>query len=394
MFELIIQYLGSKGVAIPNVFNYLSTRMILSALTSLIFCLFVGPFFIRKLCEFKIGQQIRREPGALLTELHEKKHQTPTMGGILMLLGLVLSIVLWMDFSSAFTWILLFATLSLGSLGAVDDYLKLKRKNSKGLSGKKKLAVQLVIGGVIALFLYVPAISDFFPITLPHAKDVSLSGSVTLNFEQLMSRYYIPFYKSPLFVVSGAGVIAAAAITLFVITGSSNAVNLTDGLDGLAAGLLVFTSGVLAIFAFFSNHIVMARYLNILYIEGSADIAIFLSSLFGVCLGFLWFNGHPAEVFMGDTGSLSLGGLIGVTSILMRREFLLALVGGVFVVEALSVILQVMSFRLRHGKRIFLCSPIHHHFEYKGWPETKVVLRFWIVGLILAAIGLASLKFQ
>ena len=181
---------------------------------------------------------------------------------------------------------------------------------------------------------------------------------------------------------------------VFIITGSSNAVNLTDGLDGLAAGCLLMVSGVLALFAFLSNHIEIARYLNILYIEGSGEIAIYLFALMGACLGFLWFNGHPAQIFMGDTGSLALGGVIGLAAVLLRRELLLGIVGGIFVIETLSVILQVSSYKLRNRKRIFLCTPLHHHFEYKGWPETKVVMRFWIVGLILAIIGIVSLKLQ
>ncbi len=209
-------------------------------------------------------------------------------------------------------------------------------------------------------------------------------------------RFFIllPFFKDPWVLIKGAGFIFAFFVILFVLTGSSNAVNLTDGLDGLAAGCLVMTSLVLALVAFLSNNSEIARYLNILYIEGSGEVGIYLCALIGACLGFLWYNGYPAQIFMGDTGSLALGGVIGVSAILLRRELLLAIAGGIFVAEALSVILQVGSYKLRNKKRIFLCAPLHHHFEYKGWPETKVVLRFWLIGLILAIIGIVSLKLQ
>lgn len=220
-----------------------------------------------------------------------------------------------------------------------------------------------------------------------------LSG-VGLTTQEYMSRYFLPFMKEPLFVLGGVGVVLGVLFTLFVVVGASNAVNLTDGLDGLASGCLVMVAGVLGLVGFLSNNIEMARYLNILYIEGSGEIGVYLFALMGACLGFLWFNGYPAQVFMGDTGSLALGGVIGVAAVLLRREALLGLVGGIFVAEALSVILQVGSYKLRNKKRIFLCAPLHHHFEYKGWPETKVVLRFWIISLILAILGIASLKFQ
>ena len=217
---------------------------------------------------------------------------------------------------------------------------------------------------------------------------------VNMSLKEYASRLYLPFFKEPILIVGGGSLIFMALFFFFVITGSSNATNLTDGLDGLAAGSLIMVAGALGIIAFVSNHLEIASYLNILYVEGSGEIAIYLCAMIGACLGFLWYNGHPAQVFMGDTGSLTLGGIIGVSAVLLKREFLLGLVGGVFVAEALSVILQVASYRLRNKKRIFLCAPLHHHFEYKGWPETKVVIRFWIVGLLLAIIGIASIKFQ
>ena len=232
------------------------------------------------------------------------------------------------------------------------------------------------------------------PISKNGEPSINSSFSHLISLKEYASRLYIPFFKESLVTASGWGVIFMAFFFFIVITGSSNAVNLTDGLDGLAAGCLIMVAGALAVVAFVSNHLEIARYLNILYVEGSGEIAIYLSALIGACLGFLWYNGYPAQVFMGDTGSLTLGGIIGVSAVLLKREFLLGIVGAIFVAEALSVILQVASYRLRNKKRIFLCAPLHHHFEYKGWPETKVVIRFWIVGLLFAIIGIASLKFQ
>lgn len=378
--------------------------MILSSVTALLFTIFLGPYCILKLYNLKTGQSIRVEDCPLLAKLHEKKKDTPTMGGVLMLFSIVISSLLWMDPCSIFTLFLIFSALWLGLIGAFDDYLKMKHKNSKGLSSRLKFLLQVVIALFLSLYLFTPAFSNsmqkgscFSP---PVAKEHTVQKSKeepameTLKLKEYQSIYYLPFLKNPLFVLKGVGILFGILFTIFVITGASNAVNLTDGLDGLASGLVMMTAGVLAIFAFLSNHLEFARYLNILYIEGSGEIAVFLSSIFGATLGFLWFNSHPAQIFMGDTGSLSLGGLLGICAVFLRREFLLALVGGVFVLEALSVILQVGSYKLRNKKRIFLCAPIHHHFQYKGWHETKVVARFWIIGLLLALVGLASLKFQ
>lgn len=398
IYGILTDLLGWK---IPAAFTYSSTRMMLAALTSLLFTIFIGPRFIRRLYELKTGQSIRVEDCPLLAQLHEKKKETPTMGGILILSAMLFSLFLWMDWKSSFTLILLITTVGLGWLGGVDDYLKLKYKNSKGMSAKSKFLLQNLLGLAIALYLFCPYLTEaihwgswFNP---PAAKELISSAKsefVALTTQQYMSHYYLPFMKDPLFVLKGAGIILGICITLFVITGASNAVNLTDGLDGLASGCLVMVAGVLALFAFFSNNIEISRYLNILYIEESGEIAIYLFAMVGACLGFLWFNGYPAQVFMGDTGSLALGGIIGVCAVLLRREVLLGVVGGVFVIEALSVILQVLSYKFRNRKRIFLCAPLHHHFEYKGWSENKVVMRFWIVCLILAIIGIASLKFQ
>lgn len=410
MILLIIEYLREMwGIKAPAVFTYYSTRMLLAALTSLLFSVIFGPFFIRKLYELKIGQTIRKEECPLLGKLHEKKQNTPTMGGILILFSMLLSMFLWMDLTHVFTLLLFVTTLFLGLIGGRDDYLKLKYKNTKGMSAKKKLLFQALLSlGIATYFLYQPASQSLemgkwynVPVikenTIMKAEDSDHSSIVTvktLSLNEYASRIYLPFFKDPVLVLQGVSIIFAAFLMFFVITGSSNATNLTDGLDGLASGCLILVAGCLGIIAFVSNHIQIASYLNILYIEGSGEIAIYLCALIGACLGFLWYNGYPAQVFMGDTGSLTLGGIIGVSAVLLRREFLLGLVGGILVAEAVSVILQVISFRFRNKKRIFLCTPLHHHFEYMGWPETKVVIRFWIVGLLLAIIGLASLKFQ
>ncbi len=373
MILIFIELLQQLGFKIPSVFEYYSFRMSMAAITALVLTIFYGKVFIKKLYELKIGQPIRKEECPLLGHLHQKKEDTPTMGGILIIFSMIISLVLWMDLSHPFTWILLATTLLLGMLGAIDDFLKLKTKSSRGLSGKKKFIFQTIFSIILASYLF---------------------GPYTVQYGQNMTWLYIPFIKGPVIHFSG---ILLALLVLFwvcVINGSSNAVNLTDGLDGLAAGNLIMVASSFAMIAFVSNHFSISQYLNIQYIEGSGEIAIYLSSLVGGCLGFLWYNSHPAQVFMGDTGSLALGGVIGVSSILLRRELLLAIVGGVFVAEALSVIIQVGSFKLRNKKRVFLCAPLHHHFEYLGWPETKVVLRFWIIGFLLSVVGVLSLKFQ
>lgn len=406
MVLFLIHYLKTAwDLKIPAVFLYSSTRILLAALTSLLLSLFLGPFFIRKLYALKIGQSIRKEECPLLGQLHEKKQNTPTMGGILILFSMLVSLFLWMDLTHIFTLFLLFTTLFLGLIGGRDDYLKLKYKNSKGMSGRKKLLFQGILSGLVALYFFSPlshllengmwfrkpVVKEFVSIK---AEEGGAAAPLQLSLKEYAGRVYVPFFKEPVLIFKGMFLLFACGFIFFVITGASNAANLTDGLDGLAAGSLILIVIPLAIFAFVSNHLEIARYLNILYIEGSGEIAIYLAALAGACLGFLWYNGHPAQVFMGDTGSLPLGGIIGVSAVLLKRELLLGLVAGIFVAEALSVILQVLSYRYRGKKRIFLCTPLHHHFEYKGWPETKVVIRFWIIGLLLAIVGIASLKFQ
>ncbi|HEX2578789.1 MAG TPA: phospho-N-acetylmuramoyl-pentapeptide-transferase [Rhabdochlamydiaceae bacterium] len=399
MLLILFTYLTSLGWKIPAAFSYSSTRMMLAALTALLVTIFLGPRCIKRLYELKTGQSIRVEDCPMLAQLHEKKKNTPSMGGVLILFSIFIALLFWMDLTNVFTVIFLLTIFWLGGIGAYDDYLKLKYKNSKGLNGKKKLLAQIAFAAAIGIYGMVPGIAENCQVGKelipPTAKEqIQSVAPVQLSTSEYMTQYYIPFLKDPVIQLTGGLTILGILITIFVITGSSNAVNLTDGLDGLAAGCVVLVAGVLALVAFFSNNIEMSRYLNILYIEGAGEIAVFLSATMGACLGFLWFNGYPAQVFMGDTGSLALGGILGVAAVLLRREVLLALVGGIFVAETLSVILQVASYKLRDKKRIFLCAPLHHHFEYKGWPETKVVLRFWIVGLLLAVIGAISLKIQ
>lgn len=373
------------------VFSYCSTRMALAAITSLLFTIVFGKPFIKKLYELKIGDQVRSEECPLLGELHRDKNNTPTMGGILILSSLLLSLILWMDPKSPFTLILFATTVVIGLLGGLDDYLKLRHKNTKGLSGKKKMLVQLIFAALLSLYLsWTPAQEAL------HSGSWFAPPQARVESEQLSTRqyaelFYVPFLKKPLFHMS---LFVMLLFFMIVITGTSNAVNLTDGLDGLSTGTMMLASAAFAILAFLSNHLDIATYLNIIYIEGIGEVAVYLAAITGACLGFLWYNSHPAQVFMGDTGALTLGAILGVSAVLLKREMLLTIVGGVFVAEALSVILQVGSFKLRNKKRIFLCAPLHHHFEYKGWPETKVVTRFWIAGLLLAIIGMATLKFQ
>ncbi len=392
MILLVVKWLSAWGINFPAVFAYSSTRMMLAAMTSLFLSIGLGSFFIRKLYLLKIGQTIRKEAEecSLLGKLHAKKEDTPTMGGALILFSMLVSLFLWMDLSNVFTWILLATTCVFGGLGGYDDYLKLKYKNTKGLGGKKKLGIQILFSALLACVLFLP---DFFPLSIMRWGEAG-GHSMEAPYQIGAAHLFFPFYKYPLIAFSGLGLLILGTFSVFVITGASNAVNLTDGLDGLAAGCLIMASMAFAAIAFLSNNSEFAHYLNIPYIEGSAEIAIYLCALIGGALGFLWYNSHPAQVFMGDIGSLSLGAIIGVSAVLLRREILLSIIGGIFVAEALSVILQVGSYKLRNKKRIFLIAPLHHHFEYLGMPETKVVIRFWIVALLLAIVGLSSIKLQ
>lgn len=392
MIFWFLDLLRHLGVHVPAAFGYTSTRMLLAAVTGLIFCIGLGHFFIRLLRHLQVGQTIRQQECPPLGELHKKKKDTPTMGGVLILAALFLAFFFWMRWDNAFTWILLLSTLMFGFLGAQDDWLKVRKRDTKGLSARQKLAMQGLVGAAVASYLLMPdvhaLVKTWTGLDLP---TVRVDGQ-ELVWPLFAQQLYVPFFKAPLFLHMGLGL--TFLFIVFVIVGSSNAVNLTDGLDGLATGCVILVAGPLAAVAFVSNHVELARYLQIPYIEGSSEIAVYLCALCGACLGFLWYNGHPAQIFMGDVGSLALGGLLGVAAVLLNRPLLLALLGAIFVAEALSVILQVLSYRLRNKQRIFLCSPLHHHFEYKGWPETRVVTRFWIIGILLALLGVISLKMQ
>ncbi len=351
-------------------------RLVLAGITALFTTIFFGKKFIKKLYEWKIGDRVRLEDCPLLGQLHQNKNNTPTMGGILILFSLLVSLILWMDLASPFTLILFSTLLSMGLLGAYDDYLKLRRKNTKGLSARGKFALQILFSALVSLYLLKPHISRADPL------EAEMSYAMHL---------YVPFLKSPFILHGALGILLMLIFSTFVITGASNAVNLTDGLDGLASGCMIFAASAFAFIAFISSDLKLADYFEMPHIVGAFEVAIFLAAVACSAIGFLWYNGYPAQVFMGDTGSLALGGILGVSSVLLKQELLLGIIGGVFVLEALSVILQVGSYKLRGKKRIFLCAPLHHHFEYKGWSEPKVVMRFWIAGLLFAILGMTTL---
>jgi phospho-N-acetylmuramoyl-pentapeptide-transferase len=362
-------------------------RILMAAATSFILSIGLGPWFIKKLYQLKIGQPIRTDECPLLGKLHHDKKDTPTMGGILVIFSLLVSVLLWGKGSSSYLWVLTLATLAFAFLGGRDDFLKLKyKKNSKGLSSKKKLLVQGLVASLFALYLLVPEVTGWLG-----KAPIIQSGGLSLSLQEFAGHIYLPFVKTPWLIFSGLGLIALFFWVLFVIVGASNAVNLTDGLDGLAGGLLLLSAIVFGIIAYLSSSQLLASYFQIPYIDQASEVALFLASMGGALLGFLWYNGYPAQLFMGDIGSLTLGGVIGMSALLLGRGFLLGLVGGIFVIEALSVILQVISFRYFDKKRIFLCAPLHHHYEYQGLKETKVVMRFWIVGFLLACLGLLTL---
>ncbi len=347
-----------------NLFKYITFRSAGATLTALIVSLIFGPMFIRLLRRQGVKEKIREEG----PKTHYVKEGTPTMGGIIILAAIILPTLLWADLTNRFIQLILFVTIWMGAIGFMDDYMKAILKRPKGMVGKYKLAGQILCGLIFGLVLFYLSPSDTFGTTteIPFIKDYVLNfGSVLL---------FIPF-------------------VILVITGSSNAVNLTDGLDGLATGLSGIAIMAFAGFAYVSGRIDFSSYLQITYLEGAGELAIFCGATMGATLGFLWYNSHPAEVFMGDTGALALGGALGALAIMLKKELLLVIVGGVFVAEALSVILQVSSYKLRR-KRIFKMAPLHHHFEQVGWPETKVVTRFWIVGIICALLTLATLKIR
>ena len=346
-----------------NVFRYITFRAALASITAFVVSLLIGPAVIRFLQRLHLSQTIEREGFSRLYPAHEGKKKTPTMGGLLILGSVVISTLLWGDLTNRYLLLCLATMLWLGAVGFIDDYLKLRKKNSKGLTAANKFIGQLLLGLGIGLFLYFDSFS--------------------------WQEVHVPFVKHWVISMGPLYVLFVA----MVIVGSSNAVNLTDGLDGLAIGCTAMIALTYGLFSYLAGHAKFSQYLQIPFVPGAGELTVFCAALLGAGMGFLWFNAHPASVFMGDVGSLSLGGALGVVAIFTRKELLLLIVGGVFVVEALSVILQVASYKSRR-KRIFLMAPIHHHFQLTGLAETKVVIRFWIVSIILALWGLASLKLQ
>ena len=342
-----------------NVFQYITLRTILGALTALFMALWIGPSMIRRLSYMQIGQNVRADG----PESHLSKAGTPTMGGMLIIVSIGASTVLWGDLKNRFVWVVLSVTVVFGVIGWVDDYLKLRRRSHKGLSAAQKYSWQSAAALSAALFL-------FFTVQMPAE-----------------TQLIVPFFKNIALDLGWFYVVLA----YFVIVGSSNAVNLTDGLDGLAILPAVMIAGALIIFAYVAGNMNFARYLGVPYIAGVGEVCVFCSSIVGAGLGFLWFNTYPAQVFMGDIGALALGAALGVVAIVVRQELVFLVMAGVFVMETVSVILQVTSFKLT-GKRLFHMAPLHHHFELKGWPEPRVIVRFWIITVILVLVGLATLK--
>lgn len=360
MLFSLAEYL-SQHISFFGVFQYLTLRAILGVITALTISLLVGPVMIRRLSFHQIGQAVRDDG----PQSHLSKKGTPTMGGALILVAIMISTLLWGDLSNRYVWVVIGVTFIFGAVGWVDDYRKVVEKNSRGLPGRWKYFWQSIGGFTAAAFLFytatVPAETELI---VPFFKDVGIQ----------LGMFYIIF-------------------AYFVIVGTSNAVNLTDGLDGLAILPTVLVGAALGIFAYLSGHTVFSSYLNIPYLPGAGELVVFCGAIVGAGLGFLWFNTYPAQVFMGDVGALALGAALGVVAVIVRQEFVLFIMGGVFVMETVSVILQVASFKLT-GKRIFRMAPIHHHFELKGWPEPRVIVRFWIITVILVLIGLSTLKLR
>lgn len=344
-----------------RVFQYLTFRSILAALTALCIALLLGPWMIKRLSRRQIRQVVRNDG----PQSHLSKAGTPTMGGNLIITAIAISTLLWGNLTNSYVWIVLLGTIGFGIIGWLDDYLKIDRKNSKGLSARWKYLAQSVLAIGIAIWLFSLAKTpDETALLIPFFKNITLPLGI--------------FYL---------------VLTYFVIVGSSNAVNLTDGLDGLAILPTVMVAGALAIFAYLAGNIEFAKYLTIPYVAGSGEVAVFCAALVGAGLGFLWFNTYPAQIFMGDVGALGLGASLGIVAVIVRQELVLVIMGGVFVMETLSVILQVGSYKLTR-KRIFRMAPLHHHFELKGWPEPRVIVRFWIITFVLVLVGLATLKLR
>ncbi|MBK9445298.1 MAG: phospho-N-acetylmuramoyl-pentapeptide-transferase [Betaproteobacteria bacterium] len=362
MLLMIAQWLG-QDVRAFNVFGYITLRTVLAAMTALVISFLAGPRVIRWLAAKKIGQAVRTDG----PQTHLVKSGTPTMGGVLILIAIAITTLLWADLSNRYIWVVLIVTLGFGAIGWVDDWKKVVYRDPKGLASRWKYFWQSVIGIIVAVYLGMTA-------TLPSQLEL-----------------IVPFFKT---VAYPLGVIGFMVLSYFVIVGTSNAVNLTDGLDGLAIMPAVMVAAALAIFAYVAGNAVYAKYLFVPYVPGAGELCIFLGAMAGAGLGFLWFNAYPAEVFMGDVGALALGGALGTVAVIVRQEIVLAIMGGVFVAETLSVAAQVLYFKFTGGKRIFRMAPLHHHYELSGWKETQVVVRFWIITIMLVLFGLSTLKLR
>jgi phospho-N-acetylmuramoyl-pentapeptide-transferase len=362
MLLMLAQWLG-QDVRAFNVFGYITLRTVLAAMTALVISFIAGPRVIRWLAEKKIGQAVRTDG----PQTHLAKSGTPTMGGVLILIAIAVTTLLWADLSNRYVWVVLIVTMGFGAIGWYDDWKKVVYRDPKGLASRWKYFWQSVIGVIVAVYLGMTA-------TLPAQIEL-----------------IVPFFKT---VAYPLGVIGFMVLTYFVIVGTSNAVNLTDGLDGLAIMPAVMVAAALTIFAYVAGNAVYAKYLFVPYIPGAGELCIFLGAMAGAGLGFLWFNAYPAEVFMGDVGALALGGALGTVAVIVRQEIVLAIMGGVFVAETLSVAAQVLYFKFTGGKRIFRMAPLHHHYELGGWKETQVVVRFWIITIMLVLFGLSTLKLR
>jgi phospho-N-acetylmuramoyl-pentapeptide-transferase len=360
-----------------RVFQYNTFRTALASITALLLCVALGPWLISKLREFQIGQYIREEG----PKSHMKKAGTPTMGGILIIISIVVPTLLWANLRNPYIWLAIFSLIAFGIIGFMDDYSKISRKRNLGLTVKQKFGLQILAALIVGFFLLILHAQKAYStsINVPFFK----SFKPDLLIDTLLHRWY----TYPLAFVLFYG------FMILVIVGSSDAVNLTDGLDGLAIGLMIIASGAMTVLSYVTGHAEFAKYLDLARLPGASELTIFCASMVGASLGFLWYNAHPAEIFMGDVGSLALGGALGVVAVLIKQEILLLFIGGVYVMEALSVILQVGSYKLRK-KRIFKMAPLHHHFEALGWQESKIITRFWITGLVMALFALTTLKLR
>ena len=361
-----------------RIFRYLTFRTVFASLTALLIGLLIGPYVIEKLREFQIGQYIREEG----PQSHQKKSGTPTMGGVLICISILVPTLLWSDLSNPYVWLVMLSTLAFGAIGFADDYIKVVHRRNQGLTARAKLGLQFVVSAAVAAALVVMETRGGYSTRLmvPFAKRFrpDLVWEWMGHVPHMHWLVYVPF----------------VVFVMIVIAGASNSVNLTDGLDGLAIGCTIIAAGALTVLTYVSGHVVFSDYLELQRMPMVSEVTVFCGSMVGASIGFLWYNAHPAEIFMGDVGSLALGGAIGTVAVVIKQELLLPFIGGVFILEALSVMLQVGSYKLRNGKRIFKMAPLHHHFELMGWSESKVIARFWILALVFALFALTTLKLR